>query len=198
MIRLLDFFFSTLGIIILSPLFIVLGFWIKIDSNGAIFYKQKRVGRYGIDFNMYKFRSMVHDAENKGLLITVGGKDPRVTNSGYFIRKYKLDELPQLINVLKGEMSLVGPRPEVRKYVEMYNEEQKKVLTVKPGITDYASIEYADENIILAKSPDPEKTYIEEIMPRKIIYNMKYINNRTLKEYFKIIYLTIYKVLQSS
>jgi lipopolysaccharide/colanic/teichoic acid biosynthesis glycosyltransferase len=136
---------------------------------------------------------MVTDAENKGL-ITVGGRDPRVTRSGYFIRKYKLDELPQLINVLIGEMSLVGPRPEVRKYVDLYDEEQRKVLSVKPGITDYASIEYIDENELLAKSDDPERTYIDIIIPEKIRYNMKYIENSSVKEYFKIIFLTVLKI----
>jgi lipopolysaccharide/colanic/teichoic acid biosynthesis glycosyltransferase len=136
---------------------------------------------------------MVTDADKKGL-ITVGGRDPRVTQSGYFIRKYKLDELPQLINVLKGDMSIVGPRPEVRKYVDLYDSYQRKVLTVKPGITDYASIEYIDENEILGKAEDPEKVYIEQIIPEKIRYNKKYINNRSLKEYFKIIFLTIGKI----
>ena len=126
----------------------------------------------------------------------MGGRDPRVTRSGYFIRKYKLDELPQLLNVLIGDMSLVGPRPEVRKYVDLYNETQRKVLSVKPGITDYASIEYIDENEILGKAENPEKVYIEQIMPEKIKYNMKYIQNRSVKEYFKIIFLTIVKIVK--
>ena len=149
-IRFFDFILSLVGLVVLAPIFIVLAIWIKIDSKGPVFYKQVRVGQNGIDFGLFKFRSMVVDADKKGL-ITVGGRDPRITRSGYFIRKYKLDELPQLINVLLGDMSLVGPRPEVRKYVELYTDEQQKVLSVKPGITDYASIEYMDENEILGK-----------------------------------------------
>ena len=195
MIRFFDFILSLVGLVVLAPIFIVLAIWIKIDSKGPVFYKQVRVGRNGIDFGLFKFRSMVVDADKKGL-ITVGGRDPRITRSGYFIRKYKLDELPQLINVLVGDMSLVGPRPEVRKYVNLYTDEQQKVLSVKPGITDYASIEYMDENEILGKSSDPEKTYIEDIMPEKIKYNMKYINNKNLFEYFKIIFLTVLKIVR--
>lgn len=194
-IRFFDFILSLVGLVILAPLFVVLSVWIKIDSKGPVFYKQVRVGQNSKDFGLFKFRSMVVDADKKGL-ITVGGRDPRITRSGYFIRKYKLDELPQLINVLVGDMSLVGPRPEVRKYVDLYTDEQQKVLSVKPGITDYASIEYMDENEILGKSNDPEKTYIEEIMPEKIKYNMKYINNKNLFEYFKIIFLTVLKIVR--
>ena len=195
MICFFDFILSLVGLVVLAPIFIVLAIWIKTDSKGPVFYKQVRVGQNGIDFGLFKFRSMVVDADKKGL-ITVGGRDPRITRSGYFIRKYKLDELPQLINVLVGDMSLVGPRPEVRKYVELYTDEQQKVLSVKPGITDYASIEYMDENEILGKSNDPEKTYIEEIMPEKIKYNMKYIQNKNVSEYFKIIFLTLLKIVR--
>ena len=195
MIRFFDFILSLVGLVVLAPIFIVLAIWIKIDSKGPVFYKQVRVGQNGIDFGLFKFRSMVVDADKKGL-ITVGGRDPRITHSGYFIRKYKLDELPQLINVLVGDMSLVGPRPEVRKYVDLYTDDQQKVLSVKPGITDYASIEYMDENEILGKSSDPEKTYIEEIMPEKIKYNMKYILNKNISEYFKIIFLTLLKIVR--
>ena len=195
MIRFFDFILSLVGLVVLAPIFIVLAILIKIDSKGPVFYKQVRVGQNSIDFGLFKFRSMVVDADKKGL-ITVGGRDPRITRSGYFIRKYKLDELPQLINVLLGDMSLVGPRPEVRKYVDLYTDEQQKVLSVKPGITDYASIEYMDENEVLGKSSDPEKTYIEEIMPEKIKYNMKYIQNKNVSEYFKIIFLTLLKIVR--
>ena len=154
-----------------------------------------RVGRYGKDFYVYKFRSMRVGADKQGL-ITVGGRDPRITRIGYFIRKYKLDELPQLFNVLKGDMSLVGPRPEVRKYVDLYTEEQRKVLSVRPGITDFASIEYVDEYMILGQADDADKAYVELIKPDKIRYNMKYINNRSLKEYFKIIFLTFWSIVR--
>ena len=195
LIRLLDIVLSLLGLIFLLPIFLILAVWIKFDSQGSIFFRQIRVGKDGRDFRIYKFRTMIVNAEKMGI-ITIGERDPRITNSGYFLRKYKLDELPQLINVLKGEMSFVGPRPEVRKYVEMYNQEQLKILTVKPGITDYASIEYINEDEILGKSLDPERTYIEEIMPQKIKYNMKYINNKTVIEYFKIIFLTIIKIIK--
>ena len=195
LIRLLDIMLSLLGLLFLLPIMVILAVWIKFDSQGSIFFRQIRVGKDGKDFRIYKFRTMIVNAEKMGI-ITIGERDPRITNSGYFLRKYKLDELPQLINVLKGEMSFVGPRPEVRKYVKMYNQEQLKILTVKPGITDYASIEYINEDEILGKSLDPEKTYIEGIMPQKIKYNMKYINNKTVIEYFKIIFLTIIKIIK--
>ena len=192
--RLFDIFFSLFGLILLSPLFIVLSVIILFDSKGGIFYKQIRVGKNGIDFKLYKFRSMRIGSDKKGLL-TIGGKDNRITRSGYFIRKYKLDELPQLINVLIGNMSLVGPRPEVRKYVYLYSTEQLKVLSVKPGITDYASIQYSNENELLAKSSNPEKTYIEEIMPHKLKLNMIYINEISLSTDLKIILKTIRKIV---
>jgi lipopolysaccharide/colanic/teichoic acid biosynthesis glycosyltransferase len=196
MIRFFDILFSSLGVVVLSPLFLVLAVWIKLDSKGPVFYKQSRVGKNDEDFRLYKFRTMVVNADKKGL-ITVGGRDPRVTRAGYFLRKYKLDELPQLVNVLRGNMSLVGPRPEVRKYVEMYTPEQRKVLSVKPGLTDYASIHYIDENEMLAKSDDPEKTYVEVIIPEKIRYNIKYIEHQSVKEYFKIIFMTIRRIFSS-
>lgn len=193
--RFIDIVASGLGLLVLSPVFLILAVWIKLDSRGPVFYRQVRVGKNNQDFRIYKFRSMQVGAD-KGSLITIGGRDPRVTVSGYYIRKYKLDELAQLINVFNGDMSLVGPRPEVRRYVNLYDEEQKKVLTVRPGITDYASIEYMDENILLERSGNPDKTYIEEIMPEKIRLNMRYINNPTLIEYFKIIFLTIFKIVR--
>lgn len=195
MIRFFDFIFSLMGILVLLPVFIILYIAIRLESPGGGIYKQKRVGRYGKDFYVYKFRSMRTGADKQGL-ITVGGRDPRITHIGYFIRKYKLDELPQLFNVLFGDMSLVGPRPEVRKYVDLYTDEQKKVLSVRPGITDYASIEYVDENVILGASDNPDRTYIEEIMPDKIQYNMKYINNQSVAEYFKVIFLTLLKLVR--
>ena len=195
MIRFCDAFFSLLGLIVLSPIFVIIALCIVLDSRGGVFYRQVRVGRDGKDFRLFKFRSMASGADKKGL-ITVGAKDSRVTRVGYFLRKYKLDELPQLLNVVRGEMSLVGPRAEVRKYVDMYTVEQRKVLAVVPGITDYASIEYADENTILGQASDPDRAYVEQIMPDKIRYNMKYINNRCLKEYFKIIFLTLMKIVK--
>lgn len=193
MIRFFDILFSLLGILLLSPVFIVLYVFIRLESKGGGFYRQRRVGRYGRDFYVYKFRSMRVGADKQGL-ITVGGRDPRITRIGYFIRKYKFDELPQLFNVLTGDMSLVGPRPEVRKYVDLYTDEQREVLSVRPGITDYASIEYVDENTILGQAEDADRAYVEMIMPDKIRYNMKYIDNRSLKEYFKIIFLTLKEI----
>lgn len=195
MIRFFDFIFSLCGIILLFPVFLILYIAICLESKGGGFYKQLRVGRDGNDFYVYKFRSMRIGADKQGL-ITVGGRDPRITHIGYFIRKYKLDELPQLFNVLKGDMSLVGPRPEVRKYVDLYTDEQRRVLSVCPGITDYASIEYVDENTILGQADDADKAYIEQILPDKIRYNMKYINHRSVKEYFKIIFLTIWSIMR--
>ncbi len=193
MMRFFDILFSIAGLIILLPFFIVLALAISIESRGGVFYKQTRVGKNNKDFNLLKFRSMRVGSDRKGLL-TVGENDKRITKTGKFIRKYKLDELPQLINVLKGDMSLVGPRPEVRKYVELYNNKQKKVLTVKPGITDYASIEYRNENEMLAKSKNPEITYINDVMPRKLELNMRFIDNKNLSNYFKIIIQTIAKI----
>ena len=193
MMRFFDILFSLVGLIILSPFLIIISLLIKITSKGPIFYKQKRVGIFNIDFVIWKFRTMNFDADKSGLL-TVGGKDPRITTVGYYLRMFKLDELPQLFNVLSGSMSIVGPRPEVRKYVELYTLEQQKILSVKPGITDYASIEYANENQILGLASDPDKVYTQEIMPAKIQLNMRYIQNKSLKEYFKIILLTFYKI----
>ena len=195
MIRFFDFIFSGLGLIVLSPLFLILYILIRLESKGGGFYAQTRTGKDGVPFKLYKFRSMRTGAD-KGSLITVGGHDPRITKMGYFIRKYKLDELPQLWNVFIGDMSLVGPRPEVERYTKLYTEEQKKVLTVRPGITDWASIEYVDENVILGQAEDPDKAYIEQIMPDKIKYNMKWINNQGVVEYFKIIFMTFWSIIR--
>ncbi len=195
MIRFFDILISLVGLVVLSPVLLLVYVAIVCESRGGGFYCQQRVGKDGKDFLLYKFRSMRAGSDKKGLL-TVGGRDPRVTRVGQFVRKYKIDELPQLFNVLKGDMSLVGPRPEVRKYVELYTPEQGKVLSVRPGITDYASIEYMDENTILGQATDPDKAYVEQIMPDKIRYNMKYIENRSLKEYFKVIFLTLTHIVR--
>lgn len=195
MIRFCDIVLSLLGLLLLSPLFAIVALWIVIDDAGPVFYRQQRVGRDNKDFYLLKFRSMRTDAERESL-ITIGDRDPRVTRAGYYLRKYKMDELPQLWNVLIGDMSLVGPRPEVRKYVDLYTEEQRLVLSVRPGITDHASIEYIDENRLLAQSENPDKTYIETIMPAKIALNIRYINHQTLGEYFKILFLTMTKIIR--
>lgn len=191
--RLFDIVSSGIGLLLLSPIFLCLAIWIKIDSKGPVFYKQTRVGKDNKDFKIFKFRSMRVGADKFGL-ITVGGRDPRVTKSGYYIRKYKLDELPQLINVLIGEMSLVGPRPEVRKYVNLYTTEQLNVLSVKPGITDIASIKYRNENELLKDASDPERLYIEMIMPDKLKYNLEYVHRHSLMFDIKLIFLTIRKI----
>lgn len=191
--RLFDIISSFFVLLFLSPLLLVIAIWIKLDSNGGVFYKQIRVGKDNKDFGLLKFRTMRNDADKSGQL-TVGGRDPRITKAGYFLRKYKLDELPQLINIIKGEMSVVGPRPEVRKYVELYTNEQLKVLSVQPGLTDYASIQYSNENEILGKSSNPERTYIEEIMPDKLRLGLQYVSDKSLLTDLKIIFLTLKKV----
>jgi lipopolysaccharide/colanic/teichoic acid biosynthesis glycosyltransferase len=193
MIRFFDILGSVIPFIILSPLFLIVYILIRLESRGGGFYSQERIGKDGKPFKLYKFRSMRTDAD-KGSQITIGERDSRITRTGYFIRKYKIDELPQLWNVFVGDMSLVGPRPEVKKYVDLYTEEQRKVLTVRPGITDWASIEYVDENTILGQAEDPEKAYIEQIMPDKIRYNMKWIENQSVVEYFRLILLTFKKI----
>ena len=192
--RLFDLMITIPMLLLVSPFFLIIALLIKLGSKGPVFYMQTRVGINSRDFKIFKFRTMHINADKAGLL-TVGGRDPRVTPIGYFLRKYKLDELPQLLNVLFGSMSLVGPRPEVRKYVDLYNVEQQKVLSVKPGITDYASIEYSEENELLAKSNDPERTYIDEIMPAKLLLNQKYIAEKSLTTDIKIIWLTFKKII---
>lgn len=192
--RFLDIIFSGLGLICLSPLFVFLALWVKLDSPGPVFYRQVRVGRNNRDFKLYKFRSMRVDSDKKGL-ITIGGHDPRVTQSGYYIRKYKLDEFPQLINVFLGDMSLVGPRPEVRKYVDMYTDEQIHVLDVRPGITDMASIYYRNENELLEKANNPEKYYREVIMQDKLRINLEYVRNHSVIGDFRMILKTLFVVI---
>jgi lipopolysaccharide/colanic/teichoic acid biosynthesis glycosyltransferase len=189
--RLFDITASFFGIIILSPLLIFIGLWVGLSSKGGVFYKQIRVGKNNKDFKLYKFRSMRVNSDKQGLL-TVGSKDSRITKAGYFIRKYKIDELPQLFNVLKGDMSFVGPRPEVRRYVDLYSEEQMKVLSVRPGITDPASIKYRNENDILSSQSNPEEYYIQHIMPDKLKINIDYINTQTFIKDIKIIFQTIF------
>lgn len=188
--RVIDIFASAFMLILLFPFGLVVALFIACDSRGGVFYRQSRVGRNNRDFMLYKFRTMRTDADRLGLL-TVGARDSRITRVGYYLRKYKIDELPQLLNILVGDMSFVGPRPEVRKYVDLYNDEQKKVLSVRPGLTDYASIAYINENEILEKADDKEQTYINDIMPEKIKLNMKFIQKPSLCQYFKIIFLTI-------
>lgn len=195
MIRLYDILFSLIGMLLCIPILIIISAAVVIESGFPILYKQKRVGLYGSVFSICKFRSMFRNSDKMGL-ITIGGRDSRVTNVGYIIRKYKLDELPQLYNVLCGDMSFVGPRPEVEKYVDLYSDTQRQVLSVKPGITDYASIIYSNENELLENVDNPDSYYTNVIMPRKIRLNLIYVNNRTICNYFKIIVLTIGKVLK--
>ncbi|MCD2502379.1 sugar transferase [Clostridium sp. NSJ-145] len=192
--RIFDFFLALIGIIVISPILIIVSIAIKLDSPGKVMFLQRRVGRYGKEFNIYKFRTMIPNAEKVGKQITVG-KDNRITKVGAFLRKYKIDELPQLFNVLKGEMSLVGPRPEVPKYVALYTEEQKKVLSVRPGITDLASLKYSDENDILGKVDNPEEYYINVIMKDKLNLNLEYIEKSNVFFDISLIIKTIIKCI---
>ncbi len=194
--RLFDIIASGLGLLILSPLFLVVAVWVKLDSPGPVFYKQIRVGRNNKDFFLYKFRSMRVGSDKKGL-ITVGGHDPRVTRSGYYIRKYKLDEFPQLINVFKGDMSLVGPRPEVRKYVDLYTPEQMHVLDVRPGITDLASIRYRNENELLEHASDPEQYYRDVVMQDKLRINLEYVRNHSFLGDIRLIFNTFIAIVKN-
>lgn len=191
--RLFDIISSGIGLLCLAPVFVVMAIWIKLDSRGPVFYRQTRVGRYGRDFRIFKFRSM-RVGSDKGRQITVGERDPRITRSGYFIRRYKIDELPQLINVFLGDMSIVGPRPEVRKYVDLYSEEQRKVFQVRPGITDLASIKYRNENELLSQVDDPDTYYIDVIMPDKLAINLEYIRHQSFMGDIKIIFNTLFKI----
>lgn len=188
--RLFDIIASGCGLLLLSPLLLCVAIWIKLDSEGPVFFRQVRVGRYNKDFRIFKFRSMQVGSDN-GSLVTIGERDPRITRSGYFIRKFKIDELPQLINVFIGDMSLVGPRPEVRHYVNYYTPEQLHVLDVRPGITDPASIKYRNENELLEKADDPEKFYIEVIMQEKILLYLQYVKNASFMYDIKLIFRTL-------
>lgn len=192
--RIFDLAASSLGLLVCSPLFLVLAVWIKMDSRGPVFYRQIRVGRNGRDFGIFKFRSMRVGSDQKGL-ITIGGRDPRVTRAGYYIRKYKLDELPQLINVFLGDMSLVGPRPEVRKYVDLYTPQQLHVLDVRPGITDLASIRYRNENELLEQAGDPDKFYVEVVMQDKLRINLEYVARHSFWFDLKLIFMTLKEIV---
>ena len=189
--RLFDIVCSFFGLVFLSWLFVFVALWVGLSSRGGVFYRQRREGRCNRDFTIYKFRSMRVNSDLQGLL-TIGGRDGRITKAGVFIRKYKLDELPQLFNVLRGDMSFVGPRPEVRKYVELYTEEQKKVLTVRPGITSLSSIKYRNENEILSRSDNPEQYYIDVIMQDKLAIELDYLEQRSLLTDIKVIFQTIF------
>ena len=191
--RLFDIVSSGIGLLCLAPVFVVMAIWIKLDSRGPVFYRQTRVGRYGRDFRIFKFRSM-RVGSDKGRQITVGERDPRITRSGYFIRRYKIDELPQLINVFMGDRTSVGPRPEVRKDVDLYSEEQRKVFQVRPGITDLASIKYRNENELLSQVDDPDTYYIDVIMPDKLAINLEYIRHQSFMGDIKIIFNTLFKI----
>lgn len=187
--RIFDILTSAIVLLVLLPVWLVIALLIAIESPGGVFYKQVRVGKDNRDFQLYKFRTMRVGSDKKGLL-TVGERDNRITRIGYFLRKYKIDEFPQLLNIIKGDMSIVGPRPEVRKYVDMYTPEQTKVLSVRPGLTDYASIKYVNENEVLAASDNPEQTYIDEVMPAKLELNLQYIANQSLLEDIRLIFKT--------
>lgn len=193
--RLFDIVASGLGLLVLSPLFLILAIWIKLDSKGPVFYRQVRVGRNNKDFRIYKFRSM-RVGSDKGSLVTIGGHDPRITKSGYFIRKFKFDELPQLINVFVGDMSLVGPRPEVRHYVDYWTPEQMHVLNVRPGITDPASIKFRNENELMEQAEDPEKYYIEVIMQQKLKLYLEYVNNHSFFGDIGLIFKTFWVIVK--
>lgn len=193
--RIFDIVTSSVILLIFFPVGILISLAITMESRGGVFYRQERIGRYGIPFKVFKFRTMKVDSEKLGTL-TVGMKDNRITAVGVFLRKLKLDEFPQFINVLIGQMSIVGPRPEVKEYVDLYSEEQRKVLDVKPGITDYASLEYFKENELLGKSGNPRQTYIDEIMPAKLELNKKYLANPTIMEDIKIMWKTFLKMVK--
>jgi len=191
--RCFDFVFSLVGLFILTPVLLLICIIVKIDSTGPVFFIQQRVGRGGNLFGLFKFRTMQVDAD-KFTAITVGSRDPRITRVGYYLRKYKLDELPQLINVVVGDMSLVGPRPELKKFVDLYTAEQRIVISIRPGITDLASIEYRNENELLEGKADPIDFYIREIMPHKLELNRQYLQHQSLMLDFRIIVKTAFSI----
>lgn len=193
--RLMDVVVSVLAVILLSPLLLIMGLAVALSSPGGAFFRQVRVGKGGKEFRLIKFRSMKLGSEAKGQL-TVGGRDPRITKVGHVLRRTKMDELPQLFNILAGDMSLVGPRPEVPKYVSLYTAEQRQVLNVRPGLTDYASLEYFEENKLLGASDDPERTYIEEVMPAKLALNLKYIQEMGIKTDLLILLRTARRIVR--
>ena len=191
--RIFDIKVSIIILLIFFPVGLLLSIWILFESKGGIFYRQQRIGQFGKPFGILKFRSMRKDADKLGRLTV--GQDPRITKSGRFLRKFKLDEFPQFINVLKGEMSIVGPRPEVKEFVDLYTDDQRLILNVKPGITDYASVEYFNENELLGKSDNPHQTYIDVIMPTKIEMNKKYLSNPTIRTDIKIMWATFKRII---
>ena len=193
--RVFDIVLSALGLLILSVPGLFVAAWIAWDDGFPVFFTQERVGKHGKRFKLLKFRSMYRNAERQGQ-ITVGNRDPRITPSGFWLRKYKLDELPQLLNVLKGEMSLVGPRPEVPRYVQLYSNQQRSILTIKPGITDWASIAFRHENTLLASEKDPEAFYIHTILPQKINLNLVYVRDQSVPHYFKILLATAFQIFK--
>ena len=195
--RVLDFFFSIIFLIILMPFFIIIALLIIIDDGFPIMYRQTRVGKNGNFFKILKFRTMKKNADAFGKL-TIGDKDPRITKIGYVLRKYKIDELPQLWNILKGEMSFIGPRPEVPEYVAFYDTKQRDVLKVRPGLSDYASLDYINENEILSKYSTPEEAYINIVMPQKLQLSLKYIHDMSLKTDFNITIKTIAKIIKNN
>lgn len=190
--RIFDIIVAIIGLLFLLPWLLIIALVIALDSKGGVFYTQVRVGRDNKDFGLFKFRTMVFGAEKQGELTI--GSDSRITSVGRFLRKYKLDEFPQFLNIIAGQMSFVGPRPEVRKYVTLYSEEQLGVLKVRPGLTDYASLEFINESEILGKSENPEETYTQEVMPRKLSLNIKYIEEAGMGTDLKIIFRTIGKI----
>lgn len=194
--RLFDFVASSIGLLLLFPFFILIAFLIKVDSTGPVFYLQERVGKDNVLFKLFKFRTM-RVGSDKAAAITIGARDSRITRIGFWLRKFKLDELPQLINVWKGEMSLVGPRPELKKFVDLYTPTQLQVISVKPGLTDYASIQFRNENALLEGKEDPIDYYIREIMPIKLDLNLKYINGQSFWLDIKIIFQTIFSIFRN-